>query len=87
MKTFGLIFAFLAILGFAGNIEAKADIDPMAHEVVMQTWYGKIPPEARAIYCDKQNAKVIIKRYNNKATAKGKRELRKAYKFYILNNC
>lgn len=67
--------------------EAHASIDPMAHEVVMQTWYGKVPQAKRMHYCDTQSAKSIVKKYNKKATPAGKRELVKAYKYYILNNC
>jgi hypothetical protein len=87
MKSLAIVFGFLAILVFAGNVEANASIDPMAHEVVMQTWYGKIPQAKRMHYCDTQNAKSIVKRYNKNATRQGKAELRKAYRFYILNNC
>lgn len=87
MKTIALLFGFLALLGFAGGVEAKASIDPQAYEVVMATWYHDIPQVNRMRYCDTKNAKAIIKRYNNNATPRGKRELQKAYKYYILANC
>lgn len=87
MKTFAILFGFFALLGFAGGVEAKADIDPLAYEVVMATWYGDIPQINRMHYCDTKNAKAIIKRYNKNATPRGKRELKKVYKYYILANC
>lgn len=87
MKIIVIIVSFLATLGFAGGIEAKASIDPLAHEVVMQTWYGKISQPDRMHYCDTKNAKAIIRKYNSNATRQGKVQLRKAYRFYIFNNC
>lgn len=87
MKIIVIIVSFLATLGFAGGIEAEASIDPMAYEVVMQTWYGKISHKAKGHYCDTKNANAIIRKYNSNATRHGKAELKKAYRFYIFNNC
>jgi len=71
----------------AVNTEANAAIDPQAYEVVMATWYGDIPQAKRMHYCDTKNAKAIVRKYNSEATPRGKRELKKAYKYYILANC
>jgi len=87
MKTTALVLGFVALTAIAGGVEAKASIDPQAYEVVMATWYGDIPQTKRMHYCDTKNAKAIIKRYNKNATPRGKRELKKAYKYYILANC
>ncbi len=87
MKTTALVLGFVALTAIAGGVEAKASIDPQAYEVVMATWYGDIPQTKRMHYCDTKNAKAIIRKYNPNATRQGKEQLRKAYRFYIFNNC
>ena len=87
LKATALVIGFLIALGLAGNIEAHASIDPIAHEVVMQTWYGKINNKDKRHYCNTRNAKAIVRKYNSNASTEGKIELVKAYRFYILDNC
>lgn len=76
---------FILILPIPPNVEAQA-YDPRADEVALQTWYGKIPQTKRMHFCDTKNAKAIVKKYNKKATPKGKKHLVKAYK-NLMTNC
>ena len=80
---FGLLFA----AGLAGGIEAKASNNSQAYEVVIQTWYGIMHKSDRELYCNIQKTKPIIKRYHKNATKQGKRELKRAYRYYLLDNC
>ena len=80
--NWGLALMFVLMCGIAGGVEAKAAPKPLAQEVVSQTWYS-LPQAKQARYCDTRNVKRIVKRHHSGATAKGKRELRKAYRLWL----
>lgn len=95
MRKALILAVFLLATGLAGGVEAQAyrddsEIDPLAIEVVLQTWDAMSHKEQMR-KCDhhggyRATAKRIVRKYNSDATKSGKRELKAGY-IWLLHNC
>lgn len=80
--SLALALGLFLLCGIAGAVEADAKPKPLAIEVVSQTWYS-LPQAKQERYCDKRNAKRIVKRHHKGLTTEGKRDLRRAYRAWL----
>lgn len=71
-------------MGVVGSVEAHAStvVDSLALEVVSQTWYS-LPSATQERYCDTRKPKRIVKVHHKGLAKKEKKELRKAYRFWM----
>lgn len=82
--SLALALGLLLLCGVAGAVEAEAKPKPkpLALEVVSQTWYT-LPQAKQERYCDTRKPKHIVKKHHKGLGKQAKRELRKAYRFFL----
>ena len=80
--SLALALGLFLLCGTAGAVEADAKPNPLALEVVSQTWY-KLPQAKQQRYCDHREAKRIVKVHHKGLGRQEKKELRKAYRFFL----
>ena len=74
-------------MGVVGSVEAHAytsgsGVNSLALEVVTQTWYS-FPSTTQERYCDTRKPRRIVKVHHKGLAKQEKKELRKAYRFFL----
>ena len=75
-------FGLITGMGAVGAVEAQAQSDSLALEVVTQTWY-ELPNNKQQRYCDTKNVKRIVKVHHKGLAKESKKDLRKAYRVFL----